>query len=243
MASFLATLLSLLLLGAPPGESGLVFIDPGHGGLNQGAVGPDGLEEKVLTLDISRRLDALLREAGLRTAMSRSDDRFVGLRERTRQANAADAALFLSIHVNSSPTPKPHGIDVYVLSEEVAREEGLEIVQREEGAAPSPHRKGLGAVLHGLHLAGSQRASVALAHRVLEGLVESTGALSRGVRHAPFAVLKEARMPALVIEVGFLSNPAEAADLARPEYRQRIAEGIAGSVRAWLGLRSGLGER
>ena len=237
MASIAATLLLLLFLGAAPSAPGLVFIDPGHGGLNQGAVGPEGLLEKALTLDISRRLDVLLRDAGLRTAMSRKDDRFVGLRERTRRANEAEASVLLSIHVNATTSPKPRGVDVYVLSEEVARQEGLEIVQREEGAAPSPHRSGLGAVLHGLQLAGSQRASVGLAHRVLEGLVESTGAVSRGVRHAPFAVLKEAKMPALVVEVGFLSNPEEAAQLARPDYRQRIAEGIATSVREWLGAR------
>lgn len=224
--------------GAP-----VIYLDAGHGGLNHGAVGVDGLREKDVTLDVTRRLAALLTaRTDARVVVSRDEDDFVGLRARTRHANRVGADVFLSIHANANASPDLEGIEVYLLAADTARDEGLDIVRREEGAyaASDPHAghdhgpgRALGSVLHGVRLAGAQRAAARLALVVLDALGDATGAPKRSVRQAPFAVLKEAQMPALVVEIGYLTNPAEAARLAREDYRAKVAEGLFEALQRW----------
>lgn len=214
----------------------VVFIDAGHGGLNIGAIGVGDLREKEVTLDVSLRLEALLKKKGSwRASLSRHDDSFVGLRERTRMANDAGAQVFLSIHANANQSSAPQGVEVYLLSAGAANKEGMELVLREEGPQLHHHHEapGLGSVLYGLRLAGAQRESASLAQVVLDTLTASTKAPDRGVRQANFAVLKEAVMPALVVEIGYLTNPEEAKLLAKASYRQQIAEGLFLALEQW----------
>ena len=214
----------------------VIFIDPGHGGLNIGAIGVGELREKDITLDVSLRLEALLqKQSSWRPVLSRDTDSFVGLRQRTRMANQAGAKVFLSIHANANPSSSPKGVEVYLLSAGSASKEGMELVIREEGAHEHHHQEapGIGSVLYGLKLAGAQRESASLAQVVLDTLTASTQAPDRGVRQAGFAVLKEAEMPALVVEVGYLTNPEEAKLLAKAGYRQKIAEGLFLALEQW----------
>jgi len=216
----------------------VIYLDPGHGGLNTGAIGHHGTHEKELTLDISERLRVLLESDGKhRVIMSRTDDSFVGLRERTRQSNAVEADAFISIHVNATISPNVHGMETYFLAAGSADEESRALVLREEGYVDleQPQTDSLSRVIHGLKLSGAQRESARLALRVLDRMVSSTRRRNRGVRQAPFAVLKEATMPAIVVEVGYLSNPTEAALLKTPEFRQRIARGIYLGILSWEG--------
>jgi len=220
----------------PSCDNPVVFIDAGHGGLNIGAIGVDNLREKEVTLDVSLRLETLLKKKGSwRSTLSRHNDSFVGLRERTRMANDAGAHVFLSIHANANQSSAPKGVEVYLLSAGAANEEGMDLVIREEGPQQHLHHEapGLGSVLYGLRLAGAQRESASLAQVVLDTLTASTKAPDRGVRQASFAVLKEAQMPALVVEIGYLTNPEEARLLAKAAYRQQIAEGLFLALEQW----------
>jgi N-acetylmuramoyl-L-alanine amidase len=220
----------------PPHKQVVVFLDPGHGGLNIGSIGHHGTHEKELTLDISERLRVLLESDGAhRVVMSRHDDSFVGLRERTRQANSIDANLFLSIHVNATVSPNAHGMETYFLAAQSFGDEVHALVIREEGYVDTEdlQKDSLSRVVYGLRLTGAQRESAGLAQKVLDNMVATTRSRNRGVRQAPFAVLKEATMPAIVVEVGYLSNPAEAALLKKANYRQRIARGIYRGILSW----------
>ena len=218
-----------------------MVLDPGHGGLNTGAIGVNGLKERDVVLDVSNRLRARLQaSSNVRVVMTRHDDGFVGLRDRTREANRQGASLFLSIHANANPKPIARGVEVYLLSARAAGDEGLDIVAREEQADLAhdhhDHASSTGhtGVLRAVRLAGAQRLSSKVARLVHDELVQATGAPARGVRQAPFGVLKEAEMPAVVVEIGYLTNPEEAQQLGDPAYRDKVAAGIESAVVKWL---------
>ena len=235
--SLLAFLLCpVWVVQASESEGVIVYIDPGHGGLNEGAHGVTGLKEKEVVLDVALRLKVLLdSDPSFQAVLTRSTDQFLGLRERTRQANRAKAAVFLSLHANASPHPEPHGIEVYFLSADGATDENAEIVAREESGLTETTESdsSYGSIMHGLQLVGAQRASRMLADVMLRSMVRSTEAKNRGVRQANFAVLKEALMPAVVIEMGYISNPDEEALLRQAGYRERVAFGIFDGLVKW----------
>ena len=223
-------------LSTPERDGVIVYIDPGHGGINEGAHGITGLREKEVTLDVALRLKVLLdSDPTFIPVLTRSHDQFLGLRERTRKANKGKASVFLSLHANSSPHEAPHGIEIYFLSADSAQGEGAEIVAREEGGLTesTEQGEGYGAVMHGLKLVGAQRASKLLADVMISSMVKSTQAKNRGVRQAPFAVLKEALMPAVVVEMGFISNRVEESRLRQAGYRERVAFGIFDGLVKW----------
>ncbi len=212
-----------------------IVLDPGHGGANEGAKALDGTLEKVLTLAIAERIERQLRErTDAQVYLTRRDDRFVGLRERTRFANQVDADVFLSIHCNSEPGHDGHGVETFLLSAEASDEEAARLVEfvnqrlAEEVAAEAATREEqeVSTLLLDMELASAQRDSEPLAALVLERLVERTGSRGRGVKQAPFAVLKEAEMPAIVVEVGFLSHATEASELLTEERQEQIATAV-----------------
>lgn len=212
-----------------------IVLDPGHGGENEGAVAVDGTLEKVVTLAIAERVERqLLARTDAQVFLTRRDDRFVGLRERTRFANQVGADVFLSIHCNSEPGHGAHGIETFLLSPEASDEEAARLVafenqrmaQEVAAEAATKDEQEVATLLKDMELASAQVDSEPLAAIVLERLVTRTGARSRGVKQAPFAVLKEAEMPAIVIEVGFLSHPDEAATLLTEQRQEAIATAI-----------------
>lgn len=220
-----------------------VVLDAGHGGYDPGARGPTGLRESEVTLDVTRRLAELLASAGgAQVVLTRDADEFVALDERAARANRAQADLFLSIHCNSSPTPDRRGISTYVL--DTTRETVLGRVARREEASlevdPASGGEVFG-ILAELRLAGHDNAAQALAARVQQSLLAGTrarwtGVEDMGVHAARFNVLVGARMPALLVELSFVSNPTEEARLRDPRYRDTLAQGLAQAI---LSVREG----
>jgi len=236
--------------GAKPAASApsfTVVLDPGHGGTETGAEGKKGtggkpgLFEKDVTLDIARRLRTLLQaQGGINVLLTRDDDAVVALDDRTALANQNHADLFLSIHVNSAPRRDARGAETYFLSY-ASKDEDVRTLAAMENNAAGVDKEKLGAAPEGLELvlwdlAQSQylQESGALAGSIQKELNEALGARDRGVRQAPFRVLMGATMPAVLVEVGFISNPTEETSLATEEYRDKIAQALSRAVGAFL---------
>ena len=243
-----ALLLSLLLgadaaSGAPAHvpPAFVVVVDPGHGGDKDGALGPGRLREKDLTLQIARRLAARLEAMGGAALLTRSGDDSVPLARRAALANAAEADLFISIHLNAMPGPgrsRARGVETYFLSADATDASASAVAARENAdrLAGEPRPGDLvSTILQDLADTDTLTESSLLAHAVHARLVSSAGAEDRGVKQAPFYVLAGARMPAVLVEVGFLSHPAESQRLASAAYQERVAAAIAEGVGAWRG--------
>lgn len=214
-----------------------VALDPGHGGHDPGAVGPRGLREKDVTLDIAHRAGPLIaQELGISTLLTRDTDVYVPLDERAAKANAFGADLFVSIHCNASADPSARGIMTFVLDES-EDPLAMHVAARENAASPAAaaeladalrrvmDRRGLAQSLHVAELL--QRASVASVGSHYDGVRDL------GAKRAGFYVLAGAHMPAVLYEVSFLSNAAEEARLNTADYRQKLADAIVNAVRAY----------
>jgi N-acetylmuramoyl-L-alanine amidase len=219
----------------------VVVLDPGHGGPypHEGARGRGGLVEKEIALQVSVRLKALLEQAGATVVLTREDDTDVPLAARAQLANENAADLFVSIHCNSMPTraarKKARGVETYFLSLEPTDAEARLLAELENGGPdavtlPSPEDPVTG-ILADLALGQARNDAFALAQIIHRHLTGATGAHSRGVRQAPFVVLAGARMPAVLVEIGFISHPEEGRLLGRDRYQERIAAALASAVR------------
>jgi N-acetylmuramoyl-L-alanine amidase len=240
---FLVAALSLELLAAPgsdaaphnPDRFDRVVIDAGHGGEDEGATGADGLAEKALVLDVSRRIARRLEEKGLEVLLTRSDDTFVPLEARTSKANDARADLFVSIHANSSPNAKPSGVETYFVSLDATDDAAAQVALRENEAFGEAGRKPivddpLTQLLGDMIVNEYVRESSEFAKLVQHQLSEVTKARSRGVKQAPFVVLMGVQMPAALIEIGFISNPDEERKLREKSHRDRLAQAIVKAI-------------
>ena len=211
-----------------------VVIDPGHGGADLGARGPSGLTEKDVTLAVARRLAKLLREQGVEVVLTRESDAFVALSERTEIANRAHAAMFVSIHANSAPEREIAGSETYFLSLEASDDEAMRVAMTENDVWKQEGTEGqsadvVGAILGDLIRTEHLRESSALAaaiQRKLAGLPTP----SRGVKQAPFVVLTGVNMPAALVEIGFITNPAESTRLAQRDRQEAIAAALAAAI-------------
>jgi N-acetylmuramoyl-L-alanine amidase len=232
---------------APPGEPGpapellrTIVVDPGHGGHDVGAVGPGGLQEKELALDIASRVAALLQEElGVRVVLTRARDQFVGLRDRTTLANRERADLFLSIHVNAAPAVSATGTETYFLSNEAtdgAARRAAEYENRLIGADMGPKSGApevVRSILWDLAQSDFQQESSRVAEALQNHLDRALRRPSRGVKQAPFYVLGGAAMPAVLVEIGFISNAQEEQRLRDDGYRDRIARALVAGVAAY----------
>ena len=219
----------------------VIVLDPGHGGVETGATGPTGLQEKDLTLDLARRLKSLLERQGATVVLTRDDDRVLPLDDRTAIANHNRAILFISIHLNASKRKSAFGAETYFLSTSATDAEartlaGLENKAYEPAdanepmtpATPRDHQLEL--ILWDLAQNGFLAESSRLAEAVQTELNAMTGVRDRGVRQAPFRVLMGATMPAILVEAGFISNPEEEARFKDDAYKDKIAQAIARAV-------------
>ena len=221
----------------------VIVIDPGHGGVETGAIGPSGLQEKEVTLDLARRLrQTLARDQRLAVVLTRDEDRLVGLDERTAIANHNRADLFLSIHINSSTRNRATGAETYFLSAHATDDEArtLAALENREGGGstvttPDGERRDLQLVLWDLAQNQHLAVSSVLAENMQRHLNELTGTRDRGVRQAPFRVLMGATMPAILVEVGFISNPAEEERLRQSNYRDQVVQAMTRAVFDFLG--------
>jgi N-acetylmuramoyl-L-alanine amidase len=221
--------------GAADERFDTVVVDAGHGGDDHGAKGPRGLLEKDLVLDVAGRLAKRLAAQDLAVVMTRAADRFVPLDERTRIANEAGADLFVSIHANASALNGVRGIETFFASLEATDESARALARREnlafgEAAARAgevdPVRAILGDLLATEHLADAQE----FARLAQRRLATAEASRSRGVKQAPFVVLMGVHAPAVLVEVGFITNAREEGRLSSAAERERLVKGLAEAV-------------
>ncbi|HEY6392248.1 MAG TPA: N-acetylmuramoyl-L-alanine amidase [Bryobacteraceae bacterium] len=209
---------------------GRIVIDPGHGGHDVGTTGPEGLREKDLVLDVSRRLGELIEERlGSEVIFTRADDTFVSLSRRTAIANDAKADLFLSIHANSSTLRSAAGVETYYLNFTTSKS-ALEVAARENAGSQKTIFE-LQDLLEKIALKDKVEESREFASRIQSSLFSvsvknDAHARDRGVKKAPFVVLIGASMPSVLAEIGFISNARDEGIMKRSEYRQRLAEAL-----------------
>jgi N-acetylmuramoyl-L-alanine amidase len=218
---------------------GRIVIDPGHGGHDTGTIGPTGLMEKDLCLDVAVRLGKIIEQRlpGAEVVFTRTDDTFVPLERRTEIANETKADLFISIHANSSHNQDARGIETYYLNLK-GSPEAMDVAARENATA--------GGGIHDLQDLVKKIARTEKIDESREFARDIQDSLSkrfqkgmrplknRGVRKAPFVVLIGADMPSILTEISFLSNPSDEQMLRKPDYRQRVAEGLYQGVSSYL---------
>ena len=216
-----------------------IAIDPGHGGYDTGTIGPHGLLEKNLCLDVALRLGQLIEAnlPGAEVIYTRKDDRYVGLEERTAIANHADADLFISIHANSSRSGEARGVETYSLSL-TAPQESTALAARENALAQSSFHdlpELIEKITRDEMIGESRQLAVDIQNSLSQSLqLVSPRETNRGVKQAPFIVLTDANMPAVLSEISFVNNPSDENLLLESGQRQRVAEGLYRGITAFL---------
>lgn len=206
-----------------------IVIDPGHGGTDIGATSNGGSAEKSVVLSIASRLARVLAQSGHTVRLTRAGDEGRALTDRTALANRMEAAVFVSLHANASTVRSVSGAETYYMSldENATDEQAAATARLENRAGQDDRRSGIDLILWDLAQAEVLNESAELALAVQQRLNQRLGLRDRGVKQAPFVVLTGATMPAILVEVGFLSNPDEAKLLESAEHQQRVAEAIA----------------
>jgi N-acetylmuramoyl-L-alanine amidase len=219
-----------------PRDVSRVVLDAGHGGRDTGAVGPEGTIEKNVTLDVVHRAARILSAQGIDVLLTRDDDRHVSLEERAARANAFAADLFISVHCNASEIRSRRGIETYVL--DTTRDEvAARVAARENETTPEASAE-VARMLGGMRLADQGQRSTRFA-RLLARSAAATlrmkyaDVVDGGVHPAGFYVLVGARMPSVLFESSYISNPVDEERLASDDYRQLLADAIANAVKAY----------
>jgi len=213
-----------------------VMIDPGHGGKDPGAIGPTGLREKDVVLEIGRLVREKLRDSPeFDVRMTRDTDVFLPLEERTALANRFHADLFVSLHINASTNRRAEGYSTYVLSRGASNREDLELAARENGV-PMRKLQGVKFIIDDMFTGARKNESLRLAKTVNDAVVRRVsarypGVQSLGLKQAPFYVLVGARMTAVLVEASFITNAREESRLRDPACIERIADGVVEAIR------------
>jgi N-acetylmuramoyl-L-alanine amidase len=213
-----------------------VVIDAGHGGKDPGALGDDQLREARVTLAIARELAQVLESRGFEVILTRDQDVFLPLGERTDIANHRDADLFLSVHANAAKSRKLAGVETYLLDTRYDKQTAR-VAARENGTSVK-ELSDLHLLLASLKLGNNERYAARYANLVQSSLIRRlrksySDTIDLGVKHGPFLVLFQADMPAILVEVGFVSNAAEGRRLASRDFALAAAQGIADGVSAY----------
>ncbi|NCO01037.1 MAG: N-acetylmuramoyl-L-alanine amidase [Epsilonproteobacteria bacterium] len=218
-----------------------IMIDAGHGGKDPGAVGYRKYREKIVVLDIAKRLKTILKSRGYKVYMSRENDKFIKLSNRTEHANKKDADIFISIHANAveeSKAQQAKGVECYFLSP--SRSEKAELIAEKENSADMSdmNKYGKQSFLNFLNhhkILASNKLAIDVQRGMLASLTSSyTDITDGGVREGPFWVLVGAQMPSVLVEVGFISHPMEAKRLVSTQYQKRLALGIADGIERYF---------
>ena len=223
---------------------GKIVIDPGHGGHDTGTIGPNGLEEKDLVLEVGRRLGKMLEtRLGAEVVYTRKNDTFIPLETRTAIANQQRADLFVSVHANSSRDPDARGVETYYLNF-TSSPEALEVAARENAVSEKSIYE-LQDLVKKIALKEKIEESREFAGDVQQSLhsglsAKNPGIRNRGVKKAPFIVLIGANMPSILAEISFVSNPGDEHRLETSEYRQRIAESLYRGIAKYVDGLSGV---
>jgi N-acetylmuramoyl-L-alanine amidase len=217
----------------------VICIDPGHGGHDPGALGPTGLAEKTVVLQVAKELRQLIRQEmpQYRVVLTRDRDVFVSLAERARMANEQQAQVFISIHANSSSHREASGIETWYLS--FAASARAKKIAARENRMSEQQLSTLELILRDLHETDRINQSAILAQSTQNSLTEHMAAhysdvIPRGVEGAPFAVLHRTTMPSILVETAFISNPQEEARLRTTQYQRALAKGMLLGLRQFL---------
>jgi N-acetylmuramoyl-L-alanine amidase len=217
---------------------GRIVIDPGHGGHDTGTLGPTGLEEKEVVLDVGLKLKELLEQrTGCEVIMTRGDDTFIPLEERTAIANEKSADLFVSIHANASTDNSARGIETYYLNF-TSSPDALEVAARENASSQEAVHQ-LQDLIKKIAMTEKIEESQDFARQVQREVYTRVTKVSgaqrdRGIKKAPFVVLIGANMPSILAEISFLTNPRDEHLLRRPDYREKIAEALYEGILGYL---------
>ncbi len=223
---------------------GKIVIDAGHGGHDTGTIGPNGLCEKDVVLDVAKRLGRLLESRlGAEVIYTRQDDTFIPLETRTAIANRERADLFISVHANSSRDSDARGVETYYLNF-TSSPEALEVAARENAVSEKSIHE-LQDLVKKIAMKEKIEESREFAGDVQESLygglaLKNAGVRNRGIKKAPFIVLIGANMPSILAEISFVSNPTDERKLETPEHRQRIAESLYRGVSKYISGLSGV---
>lgn len=222
-------------------ENPLIIVDPGHGGVDPGTRGVNGVPEKTVTLAVALALrDQLLATRRYRVRLTREGDVFVPLQQRLALGRSAGAALFVSLHADAIADRSLRGASVYTLAAQPsdaaaarvsAAENGADRRAGAEGRPADPLTEG---ILADLQRRDVSNAAIILAERLLADLRPVTRLLRKGRRAADFVVLRNADTPSVLVELGYLSNPTDAANLADPAHRGRVAARLARAIDRWF---------
>jgi N-acetylmuramoyl-L-alanine amidase len=217
----------------------VVVIDPGHGGTQPGAVGLNGLKEKDVVLDIALQLRKILQNDDFTVYLTRDKDIDVPLESRPLMALQKEATVFISIHLNSAlqkGSSSARGVETYVLNSRYIGASAKDVADRENKASQYHNYQDniLNQIIADLEESASIGFSLDFADIVQKKLVHQTGLENRGVKQAPFIVLKGVNMAAVLVEVGFISNPNEEKLLKTPEFREKIAQALSQSVKDYV---------
>ena len=211
-----------------------IVIDAGHGGKDPGAQGHAGVKEKNIVFDVAKRVKGMLEEAGLKVIMTRDSDTFISLPQRTEITSKSNADLFVSIHANSNPVKKTQGIEVYYVRtsnhrdlQEDQRTANEKIFTKQLNLKYSPRLKG---IISDMMYAHKTAESAPLAQRIVRESSSYVNAPNRGARTCRFFVVRNTLVPAVLIEIGYLTNRQEEAKLNTSTYRQKLAETISQSI-------------
>ena len=216
----------------------VVIIDPGHGGKDPGAIGPTGLKEKEVTLGIALYLEKLLKNAGIPTYLTRSKDEFVYLEDRTNFANQKNGFVFVSLHANSvlNHRPTAAGIETFLLSSKYIGASARDVADRENRAsrAHPDVDTDLALIIADLEESANIKYSFDFADIIQKKLVEYLKLENRGIKQAPFVVLKGVNMAAVIVEVAFISNPKEETLLKNNEFKQKSAQALFEAIKYYI---------
>ena len=212
-----------------------VMVDAGHGGRDSGARGVGGLWEKSVNLQVAKLLGKQLEKMGFEVLYTRTTDKYVPLEVRTAMANAQKADLFVSVHCNAHGDPKSSGMETYALNLASTPDE-VRVAARENSVDPrriSDMQKILDELMHASKLSESRAFAKSAHFATLSQARKSLDLRDRGVHEAPFYVLLGAKMPAILVEIGYITNPVEGAKLKDAKYLEGLARGIAEGVKAY----------
>jgi N-acetylmuramoyl-L-alanine amidase len=229
---------------APKPPRPVVLLDPGHGGIDPGMVGY--VVEKEVVLDVALRLRRLLLREGIEVRLTRemdthlSPDKRTDLSMRASMADSSRVNLFISIHVNASPTRTARGVEVFyfgraqdprVLAQVIRENGGGEVGKRLTEEAKTAAER----ILYDIVAQANQRFSQRLAETLGRHLSQATGSPYRGSFPGDFFVLRYAKVPAVLVEIGFGDHPVEGRNLADPDYREKVAQGLLSGILTFLG--------
>lgn len=227
---------------SPARDKFIVVIDPGHGGKDPGAIGPNGTQEKDVVLEVARKLKTRIeREQGMRAILTRDADVFIPLRTRMDIAHQHKADLFISIHADANPSAKIGGSSVYILSQTGASSEAARLLAESENSyelrfgdrSLTDTNSRIASVLLDLSQNAMMDRSLNLANGVLHELAKIDSPLRRQVESAQFVVLRSPDIPSMLVETAFISNPLEEKRLRTAQYQQKLASAMFKGVKRY----------